>query len=84
MTTISPNQCVACKHASLETLTRYGVTPTCAAYPNGIPLEIWAQAGDHREPRGDEKGGRVFTMSDRPAAETLFGFWESFTKALAR
>ncbi len=40
--------CCLCKHE------RNG--RTCAAFPEGIPEDIWAGWHDHREPYPDDKG----------------------------
>jgi hypothetical protein len=69
-----PTICLACKH--LRTITEPGeppVTPTCNAYPNGIPGEIIREQGDHREPRGDEADGIVFEMAE--GDDFMFEAW---------
>lgn len=55
--------CLACRwllRASSEPIT-------CRAYPQGIPEPIWL-GGDHRQPRGDEDAGRVFSPAPDRAA----------------
>jgi len=46
--------CMACKHYDREDLKK----PSCAAFPVGIPDEIWLQGNDHTKPFPGDKGIR--------------------------
>jgi hypothetical protein len=53
-------QCSACLHLAVDP------EQTCAAFPDGIPDEIWWNRADHREPfEGD--GGIRWTPLDEDA-----------------
>lgn len=59
------NLCWACKHLSDEAgETPDGIpTGTCKAYPNGIPLDIFAGGFDHRQPFAGDNGIRFTPIS---------------------
>ncbi len=42
--------CFACRHRDFS-----GEDPTCAAFPDGIPSEIFYGGFDHRKPFGRER-----------------------------
>ena len=68
--------CFACKHLRRgETGESDDGAPTavCAAYPDGIPLEIWKGGFDHRQEYGGEADGLRFELdtSDDEADELL-------------
>jgi hypothetical protein len=83
MTTRSPNQCLACVHLDEEVRRVYGATPKCAAFPNGIPDDIFYGGGDHRDPVGGERGGRVFKMAEGEAAQLRFAQWERWNDRMS-
>ena len=64
MTTRLPAQCLSCKHwvspLDRDDPEARGDEPTqiCAAYPAGIPDEIWWNRADHREPYDGDHGIR--------------------------
>lgn len=53
MTTGPRAQCMACKN--LHPL-KFATQPTCDAYPQGIPDEIFTNERDHRQPIGGDNG----------------------------
>lgn len=77
MTTVVPAQCFACTrlHSDQDPNTGTPLVKMCAAFPDGIPFEI-AIGADHREARGDERGGMLFHQSDAPAAREAFASWK--------
>jgi hypothetical protein len=46
--------CFWCKH--FDTTSLKGSDASCAAFPNGIPEQIWYLRYDHREPHEGDKG----------------------------
>lgn len=45
------NMCHECRHFDFDAQDANGMeAPRCAAFPDGIPPEIWVQGEDHREP----------------------------------
>ena len=70
--------CMACKHLGVDTNPDADVpddvTPmsaSCAAFPNGIPSEIFVSSGDHYEPIGGEVvvGGKPIVFELEPGEE---------------
>jgi len=61
---VSPT-CYDCRHRNLDRDTM------CAAFPSGIPLEIWNGQCDHRSPYPGDNGIRYepMTVEDRHAFE---------------
>lgn len=57
MTSRPMPQCLACKHW-FSPLDREGddETQTCAAFPDGIPDDIWWNRADHRQPYDGDNG----------------------------
>lgn len=77
MTTQVPAQCFACTRLRPSSDPDTG-TPTagvCAAYPEGIPLDILLGA-DHRTARGDERDGLTFEQAGTDEARDAFRWWE--------
>jgi hypothetical protein len=73
VTTRPPALCWACKRRIDDSLAR------CQAFPDGIPFEIAALAGDHHDPvEGDH--GMQFVQVDTPAARLAYKGWEAFHK----
>ena len=73
-----PPICMACKHLGVDTNPDADVpddvTPmsmSCAAFPNGIPSEIFVDGGDHYEPIGGEVvvGGKPIVFELEPGEE---------------
>lgn len=57
MTSRPPTQCVSCEHwVSPLDADGDGDVQTCAAFPAGIPDEIWWNRFDHRQPHEDDHG----------------------------
>ena len=70
-----PAICMACKHLGVDTDPEIeapdDVTPmseSCAAFPKGIPSEIYVDGGDHYEPIGGEVvvGGKPIVFELEP------------------
>ena len=61
---VSPT-CSDCRHREFDR------DSTCAAFPVGIPLEIWSGRRDHRSPFPGDNGIRFesMTVEDRDAFE---------------
>lgn len=47
--------CASCVRLGFDDL---GLSPSCAAFPDGIPDEIWAGGFDHRKPHEGDGGIR--------------------------
>ena len=64
MTTYAAPICLGCAHFTRRmdpTCEQFRtgeppVTGYCEAYPDGIPVEIWRSAADHREPFAGDRG----------------------------
>jgi hypothetical protein len=68
MSTHVPNQCGSCVFLDVYV---YGQTPTCTAFPEKIPDEIWF-GGDHRVPFEGDHG---VTYETREGDEFLLDIW---------
>jgi hypothetical protein len=53
--------CVFCAHMDPDLRSR-----TCAAFPDGIPLEIWRGLNDHTKPFAGDNGIRFQRVSVAP------------------
>ncbi|MEX2238735.1 MAG: hypothetical protein WEB00_14525 [Dehalococcoidia bacterium] len=51
-------------------------TPTCEAFPRGIPVGIWDDAGDHRIPWSGD-GGLTFMARNQAALDRVAMFWDA-------
>lgn len=49
----------------------------CQAFPDGIPFEIAALAGDHHEPVNGDRGMQ-FVQADTPTAHRAYVDWQAF------
>lgn len=49
------NQCLRCVHFDND-VDDPEAHPTCAAFPGGIPFEIWEDGEDHRVPFQGDNG----------------------------
>lgn len=66
MTTVMPSLCLACRRLKEDS--------TCAAFPEGIPLNIIFYGADHRQPVAGDNGV-LFEMSAKPSAPGAFNDW---------
>lgn len=53
--TEGPNLCLGCRWLDGGSIAAYQGEPRCAAFPDGIPAEIWA-GGDHTAPWPGDHG----------------------------
>lgn len=67
------NICWACQHLQDETteLPGGGLTGVCKAFPGGIPLEIFADGFDHREPFPGDQGIRFLPFDEQWGEEAI-------------
>jgi hypothetical protein len=56
---LSSPVCTYCRHLKRDYKER-----TCAAFPDGIPMEIWLGQNDHRQPYADDDGIRFAPMTE--------------------
>lgn len=45
-------KCLSCEHYTVTD----SYLPTCKAFPNGIPKEIWGERVDHTKPYPEDNG----------------------------
>ena len=71
MTFLAAPICLGCKHYDR---TAPGPGLRCAAFPDGVPNEIYVSAADHRQPFAGDQGIRFEPVDDEDAAyaELLF------------
>jgi hypothetical protein len=56
--------CYYCVH--FVDTTEFGKVPTCAAFPNGIPVRILDHGFDHRKPYKGDNGIRFESRDGTP------------------
>lgn len=57
--------CPYCRHNRYETVdTAAGLVGVCDAFPDGIPIEIFAGGFDHRQPFTDDPDEVLFELDD--------------------
>lgn len=71
MTTLLPIICRACVH-----LRTGANSDGCAAFPDGVPLDIIVSGADHRTAHQGDHGIR-FQQADGEAAAQAFADWQS-------
>ena len=71
---MGPALCQSCLRLELFNMTgNDNVAGTCAAFPNGIPEDIFYGFGDHREPREGDAG---LVYAPDPESQDIFQMWE--------
>lgn len=68
-------QCMACGRyrSPLSAENTTGTTgPSCAAFPDGIPDQVWSNQVDHREPLPGDHGLQWVSLDDQPFPEWAF------------
>jgi hypothetical protein len=77
MTQGIPTLCFACARRTDESLLDQPQGPRCEAFPDGIPVEIWAGGYDHRQPYPGDNG-LLFVQAAWPDAEGIVALYERF------
>lgn len=62
---VGASLCFSCRHLDLTS----EAPVTCAAYPNGIPDDIFEGLVDHRRPQPGDRGIRWAQAPDAPPAD---------------
>ncbi len=75
-----PNLCRSCVrlHNTIESIG-YNGSPTCNAFPGGIPNDIWFGGADHTTSR-DGDNGVVFEMA--PGADQFLSAYRAFMESV--
>lgn len=58
MAQFPPPICIACSRLTSVGDTARAARPACAAFPTGVPEQIWEGGADHREPFPGDHGIR--------------------------
>lgn len=74
MTTPFMPICLGCRHFHADTHVGASQSGTCDAFPKGIPMAIWQNATDHRQPYTGDHGVHFQpkTAADAQYADDLF------------
>lgn len=68
-----PNACMSCEHWS-GTWPEGDRWPACAAFPDGIPIDVWSGRVSHADAlEGDH--GIQWQIADEDMAATYLAYW---------